>query len=353
MPARSPVEPLTGVLASAALAAAVAWLATATWGYLHPGTEPSLLRNTVPVALIVVSGLATVIVGLVGLAFSRRRRRFAVPLLGGIAALSAPLAITAVTFSTLNDWNFANRAFIGSIFPVVAAELDGDLPLTTVTPHYAIHHAQPLPEWEVSRLERQWQDLRQALGTEPDGRIVLYLDDAGTIRQRLGGSGASDGRLVFTRPIPAPTGCATALHEVAHSFMYTRRIAYSFPQVLDEGWARSHQGCSLQDLDQQVLRLATLGLLVPLERRLTAADFASPRYGGTDGGYAEAGSFVDYVIRTGGMSRFLRLTDTTGIDDMPAVTGRVYGTPFRQLEDAWLRDVARREGVESLRFSAV
>lgn len=233
----------------------------------------------------------------------------------------------------------------------MAAELDGDLPVVTTTAHYLIHHARPLPDWEVQRLERQWQDLRRDLGTAPQGRIDLYLDDAGTIRQRLGGNGAADGRLVFAQPLPAAGGCATALHEIAHSFLYTRRAAYAMPQVLDEGWARSHQGCSLQELHQPVAELASRGLLVPLEDRLTAGDFWSARYGGPSSGHAEAGSFVDYLLRAHGMGRFLRLVDSTGIETLPATAATVYGVPFRQLEAAWLADLAQREGGGPLRFA--
>jgi hypothetical protein len=152
--------------------------------------------------------------------------------------------------------------------------------------------------------------------------------------------------------MPAAAGCATALHEIAHSFMYTRRPAYSMPQLLDEGWARSHQGCSLQELDQPVVQLARLGLLVPLEDRLTAADFSSARSGGTFTGYAVAGSFVDYLIRAHGMSLYLRLVDSTGIETMPATAEMVYGIPFSQLETAWLNEVAQREDTGPLRFAS-
>ncbi len=332
--------------------AALVWLAVTTWQYLHPSDLPTLLGNTAPAALATLAGLAALVSGLAGLAFSRQRLRFLAVTLVALAGLSAPLAVTGVTLATLNDWNYANRAFIGALFPFVAAELAGDLPQVTTTAHYVIHHSRPLPDWEVQRLERQWQNLRHDLGTTPPGRIDLYLDDAGTIRQRLGGNGASAGRLVFSLSLPAATGCATALHEIAHSFMYTRRPAYSMPQLLDEGWARSHQGCSLQQLDQPVVELARLGFLVPLEDRLTAADFWSTRFGGPSTGYAVAGSFVDYLIRTHGMGRYLRLVDGTGIENLPAIAAIVYGMSFSQLEAAWLSDVAQREGIAPLRFAS-
>jgi hypothetical protein len=212
---------LAGVWGGVALAAAVGWLAVSTWQYLHPADLPSLLGDTGPMALAAVAGLVGLVGGLAGLLFSRRRLRFLAVTLVAAAGLAAPLAVTGVALATLNDWNFANRAFIGALFPVFAAELDGDLPQVTTTVHYVIHHAHPLPDWEVQRLEQHWQDLRGELGTEPPGRIDLYLDDAGTLRQRIGANGATDGRLVFSVPPGAATGCATALHEIAHSFMYT------------------------------------------------------------------------------------------------------------------------------------
>ena len=342
---------LAAASTAVALVAACVWLVIATWQYLHPSDLPSLLGDTAPVALATVAGLAALVGGVAGLAFSHQRLRFLALTLVALAALSAPLAATGVSLETLNDWNFANRAFIGALFPVIATELGGDLPEVTTTAHYVIHHSRRLPDWEVQRLEQQWQDLRRDLGTEPPGRIELYLDDAGTIRQRLGANGATDGRLVFSLPLPA-TGCATALHEVAHSFMYTRRLAYSMPQLLDEGWARSHQGCSLRDLDEAVLDVARLGLLVPLEDRLTAADFGSARFGGSFSGYAVAGSFVDYLIRVHGMAPYLRLVDSTGIETLPATAAAVYGIPFSRLEASWLGDIARRESVGSLRFAS-
>jgi len=341
---------LTAVLGGVALTAAIVWLAVATWQYFHPSDLPSLLGDTAPVTLATVAGIAALVGGLTGLAFSPQRTRFLALTLVTLAGLSAPLAVTGITLATLNDWNFANRAFIGALFPFIAAELDADLPQVTTTTHYVIHHSRPLPDWEVQGLERQWRDLRRDLGSEPPERIALYLDDAGTIRQRLGGDGATDGRLVFSPPLPAATGCATALHEIAHSFMYTRRSAYSMPQLLDEGLARSHQGCSLQELDQPVIELARLGFLVPLEDRLTAADFSSARYGGASTGYAVAGSFVDYLIRAHGVGHFLRLVDSTGVETLPATAPKIYGIPFSQLESAWLVDIAQREGIGPLRF---
>jgi hypothetical protein len=335
-----------------ALAAALVWLAVAGWQYLHPADLPSLVADTAPMALAAVGGLAGLVAGLVGVVLARPRLRFLAVTLLAAAGLAAPLAVTGVAFATLNDWNFANRAFIGALFPVFAAELDGDLPEVTTTAHYVVHHAHELPDWEVERLEQQWHDLRAELGTEPPGRIDLYLDDAGTIRQRMDANGATDGRLVFALPLPGPTGCATALHEIAHSFMYTRRQAYSMPQLLDEGWARSHQGCSVEDLDQPVIRLAQSGHLAPLEARLTAGDFSSASYGGTFTGYAVAGSFVEYLIRARGMGPYLRLVDTTGVENLPAAAAAVYGVPFSRLESDWLGDVAQREGVGPLRFAA-
>jgi hypothetical protein len=341
---------VAAVWGAVALATALGWLAVAAWQYLHPSDLPSLAGDTAPMAVAALAGLAGVASGIAGLLFSRRRVRFVAVTLLAAAGLAAPLAVTGVALATLNDWNFANRAFIGGLFPVFAWELDGDLTLVTTTPHYVIHHAHPLPDWEVQRLEGQWQELRRELGSEPPGRIDLYLDDAGTIRQRIDGNGATDGRLVFALPLPGSTGCATALHEIAHSFLYTRRSAYSMPQLLDEGWARSHQGCSLRDLDQPVVQLARAGLMPPLEHRLTAADFASARYGGTSTGYAVAGSFVDFLIRVHGMGPFLRLVDRTGVETMPATASSVYGVPFSRLESDWLDDVAQREGVGPLRF---
>lgn len=341
---------LAAASAGVALAAALVWLGVATWQYLHPSDLPSLLGDTAPPLLAVFAGLAGLVGGVAGLAFSRQRLRFLAVTLAALIGLSAPLAVTGATLNTLNDWNFANRAFIGALFPFIAAELDGDLPQVTTTAHYVIHHSRRLPDWEVQRLEQQWLDLRHELGSEPAGRIDLYLDDAGTIRQRLGGNGATDGRLVFSLPLPGATGCATALHEIAHSFMYTRRPAYSMPQLLDEGWARSHQGCSLRDLDQPVVEVARLGFMVPLEDRLTATDFT--RSGGTSVAYAVAGSFVDYLIRARGMGRFLRLVDTTGVETLPTTAAVVYGIPFSRLEAAWLDDVAQREGTGPLRFAS-
>jgi hypothetical protein len=50
------------------------------------------------------------------------------PLLRRHARLIGQTVVTGVTLETLNDWNFSNRAFIGALFPFIAAELDADLP---------------------------------------------------------------------------------------------------------------------------------------------------------------------------------------------------------------------------------
>jgi hypothetical protein len=336
---------LVATWAGIGLAAAILWLGVALWQFFHPADLPSLLADTVPAVLAAVAGLAGLVAGIIGLVFSARRARFLAIVLVAAAGLAAPVAVFGVAWETLNDWNFANRAFITALFPFVAAELNGDLPRVTTTDHYVIHHSRPLPDWEVERLEIQWSALQGELGTEPAGRIELYLDDAGTMRQRLGGNGATYGRLVFTRPMTAPDDCETSLHEIAHSFMYTRRAAYTMPQLLDEGWARAHQGCSIQQLDQDVVLVTKLGYMVPLEDRLGAGAFSSARYGGLGPAYAVAGSFVEYLIRTDGIGPFLKLVDTTGVENTPATAEAVYGMPFSQLEAAWLADVSQRTGV--------
>jgi hypothetical protein len=334
---------LVATWAGIALAAAILWLGVGLWQFFHPSDLPSLLADTAPAVVAAVAGLAGLVGGVIGLLFSARRLRFVAIVLVAAAGLSTPLAVFGVTWETMNDWNFANRAFIGALFPFFAAELNGDLPQVTTTDHYVIHHSRPLPGWEVERLEIQWSSLQGELGTEPEGRIELYLDDAGTIRQRMMGNGATYGRLVFTRPMTAPDDCETALHEIAHSFMYTRRAAYAMPQLLDEGWARARQGCPVQQLDQGVVLTAKSGFMVPLEDRLTAIDFS--RYGGTGDAYAVAGSFVEYLIRTEGIGPFLKLVDTTGVETMPATAESVYHVKFSQLEQNWLADVAQRTEV--------
>ena len=60
---------------------------------------------------------------------------------------------------------------------------------------------------------------------------------------------------------------------------------------------------------------------------------------------------MDYLLRAHGMGRFLRLVDSTGIETLPATAATVYGVPFRQLDAAWLADLAQREGGGPLRFA--
>ncbi len=150
------------------------------------------------------AGLAGLVGGVAGLAFSRRRLRFLAVTLVALAGLSAPLAVTGVTLATLNDWNFANRAFIGALFPVIAAELDGDLPQVTTTTHRAIHHSRQLPTGgPAPRTTVAGPAARPRDGaTGPDRPVPGRRRDD---QQRVGGNGATDGRLVFALP-PARHG---------------------------------------------------------------------------------------------------------------------------------------------------
>src|SRR5262249_19652188 len=163
---------LTAVLGGVALTAAIVWLAGATWHYFHSSYPPSLPGDTAPGTLATVARPASPGAALTGLPFARPRRPFLAVTLVALAGLSAPLAVTGVTLATLNDWNFANRAFIGALFPFIAAELDADLPQVTTTAHHVIHHSRPLPDWEVQGLERQWRDPRGDAAAESPHAIA-------------------------------------------------------------------------------------------------------------------------------------------------------------------------------------
>ncbi len=215
------------------------------WGFAEPQAAPSVIADTVPAVAAVLLGVAVALLA-AWIAVSRAHARVAAASLGGIGllAVAGPVWVAADTFATLNDWNFANRTFLAAYLPAAALAMGGTLNRIDRPPHYEIHHALPLPRWEVSDLEREWNRLRAMTGAMPRTGITLYLNDAGIDRLGIGGHGAAYGPLVIAQPLTLVGPCqGGVLHEVAHAFMYVQSRGNTFPQLLDEGWAVANQGC--------------------------------------------------------------------------------------------------------------
>jgi hypothetical protein len=340
-------------LALAAAAAAAAWWTAALWQFGHPQAAPTVLTDTAPaVGALLLGALTLLLSAWAPLRRAPRRGTAAALGLVGLLAAAGPAWVVADTVATLNDWNFANRTFLAAYLPAAALAMDGSLTRVDRVPHYEIHHAFPLPRWEVSDLERQWNRLRALTGSRPRNGITLYLNDADVDPLGIGHHGAAYGSLVIARPLTLVDPCQGGmLHEIAHAFMYTQSRGNIFPQLLDEGWAVANQGCPQRTLDERVLADAEQGLMPPLEDRLTRSGFRDARYGGIDTGYDAGGSWVAWLLQRYGAPRFMAFINSSTPGSCLTRAQAVYGIRFSVLEHAWLAHIARELGAPALDFS--
>ncbi|HLJ66993.1 MAG TPA: hypothetical protein VKX16_06500 [Chloroflexota bacterium] len=345
---------LLRVLASGAVVASAIWWIAAVWDFEHPQVAPSLLTNTTTMLAAVLLGLLVLLLGGLVLLLGQERRYSAIALaLSGLLSAAGPIWVVGDTFTSLNDWDFANRTFLTAYLPAVAFLMDRELPQTDHVPHFVIHHADPVPAWEVADLERQWQRLSRLTGSEPRNGIVLYLNDTGADALGIGHHGAAYGPLVIALPLTLVDPCSGgSLHEIAHAFMYVQSKGNTFPQLLDEGWAVANQGCPEHTLDQQVLADIESGLMPPLEDRLTDAGFRAARYGGANTGYDAGGSFVSWLLTRYGAARFMSFINSATVASFQTRAHVVYGAPLASLEATWLSHIAREFGMRALAFTS-
>jgi hypothetical protein len=340
-------------LTAGAVIAAVAWWATAIRQFFEPQLAPSVLADTVPMVLAFVLGALAVLLAAIAAAVGARSR-LAVALLGGTALLAAggPVWVVGNTFITVNDWNFANRTFLASYLPAAAFALSYSLDRVDHLPHYVVHHAHPLPGWEIADLEREWRRLRASTADEPRQGIELYLNDANADALGIGSHGAAYGPLVVARPLTLVDPCqGGVLHEIAHAFMYVQSRGNTFPQILDEGWAVANEGCPEPVLDTRVLEDIQRGLMPPLEDRLNSAGFRRSEYGGTQTGYDAGGSWVAWLLAQYGAPRFMAFINSATSSNCMARSQAVYGRSFSALEREWLLHIAHEFGMRTLSFT--
>jgi hypothetical protein len=255
-----------------------------------------------------------------------------------LAPLAAGLALAAL-------W-VAARAWAQPELAPDARSLARVLDGARETDHLTLRYASGGP-WardialHARDFEFRWTELRQTLGTAPDGKITCWLFDSAEQKRRYLGASHTQIAKPWRREIylqhadwPHPVVKHELAHVLAGAFgdpiFHVARRGFHFSVGLIEGAAVAADDPPQRvSLDQQVKIMRAEGLLPPLERIFGPGFFA---YSGPQA-YTAAGSFCRFLIETRGAERFRALYRSAG--DFASV----YGEPLQALERAWLQRV--------------
>jgi hypothetical protein len=205
------------------------------------------------------------------------------------------------------------------------------------TKYFVLHYANgngPTPV-QLEDLDEFYEEMSSRLTLTLEPRIDYYKCDSGKDVGKLFGMRPATGRSHYKNHVVAATRW-TSFHEVAHVFF--GQLCRKQPvSLILEGAACCYGGTSLMSKEAQ--RCWAKSLVVnnehlPLSHIIQEDGFWSAE--DMNDSYAEAASFVEFLVSTYGIARFKELyeyRDTT--ENVATELERVYERGIAELEDEW------------------
>jgi hypothetical protein len=199
------------------------------------------------------------------------------------------------------------------------------------------------PDAAVAAMDRHIEHVGQVLGRPLPTKVYWVRSGLLGMTGLLNVGGMSGiGMAVCGDERPRPGSAdhltSTDRHEAAHNVLLDQLPAMACPPtVLNEGWAESQSG---ESMDERAWTLAERGR----QSALSLRQFLSPEkysYGGYEV-YFQGGVLVDFLLRRYGGRRFYELTATCRPETIAEDCQRVYGVDPDQLDDLFWADLRER-----------
>jgi hypothetical protein len=232
------------------------------------------------------------------------------------------------------------------------------------TPHFDIYCARgSTADKDMDRIARErekaYAEIRALLGDPQEVRIrLVFFEDEATEFREVGHQGMG---WAFAHTIVEVYGGNNHLdpyHEITHILargkgtppaLFVEGLAIYVSQRLG-GHALEHLGGGRASTEERVRALQDAGQLIGLEELLTYAEIGTPETRPYVA-YAQAGSFVKFLIEQYGRGKFLQAYQTLVSSNNEKVLKRnvealeqIYGTTIKELERQWLQAVRNGAG---------
>ncbi len=194
------------------------------------------------------------------------------------------------------------------------------------------------PEEDAKAMDRHLAAMETMLGGSLRGKVFwirgqlpkLGLSELSTHGLALGSN---------TSPADWQSYVGEDRHELAHAALDQFRSPQADPPyVLHEGWAQSRSGETPADLSREALTLRSAN------QEITLRELLGPSWYHRDLGpvYSVGGAFVDFLIRSRGTKKFLRLYNECRPESFEAVIRDIYEVDIDALEAEFWKDAVQQ-----------